>query len=261
MPTPRKLQLSPTRIATYLACRVMYRYDYIDKIGKFYHKSRAGNSFGATLHQALQQFHEAGGARVESADQLSGRAMSTWRPFGFADAAEEAAHKELAIEVLQKYHVSAIERADTTRVFLTEKQVKYDLNLFSLAGRVDRIDEHLSDGALEIVDFKSGRSEITEEDVRSALAMSIYQLIVKRLYPDRRVFATIIALRSGMSASAELSDTELSTWEGDIVEIGREILEKDWDAVRPVLLPDICPTCDFLSRCTRYWDRMERSNN
>jgi putative RecB family exonuclease len=258
MPEPRKLQLSPTRIATFLACRVMYKYDYIDRIGKFYHKSRAGSSFGATLHQALQEFHEAGGTANESADDLTARAMSLWRSAGFTDAAEEAAHKELAGEVLQKYHLTVRDRADKTHVFLTEKMVKYDMGDFVLSGRVDRIDEHVSDGALEIIDFKSGRSEITEEDVRAALAMSIYQLIVKRLYPDRRVFATITALRSGVSASAELSDEELAVWEDDLIGIGKEIIEKDWDAVRPIQLPDICPDCDFLSRCSKYWEAIER---
>jgi RecB family exonuclease len=231
----------------------MYKYDYIDKIGKFYHKSRAGNSFGATLHQALQQFHEAGGAAVENAEDLTARAIASWRSAGFADEVEEAAHKELAVEVLQIYHAQAIERADAARVFLSEKMLKFDMGPFLLSGRIDRIDEHVADGALEIIDYKSGRFEVTEEQVRNALAMSIYQLLAKRLYPDRRVFATIVALRSGTSASVELSDAELDVWEDEIRDIGRQIIEKDWDAVRPIYLPDVCATCDFFSRCSRYW--------
>jgi putative RecB family exonuclease len=257
----RKLSLSPTRIATYLACLTMYKYDYIDKIGKFYHKSRAGNSFGATLHQALQQFHEAGGAAFENADDLGARALAAWRPAGFVDAAEELAHKELAIEVLKEYHVQAVQRVESTRVFASEKMLKFDMGPFFLTGRVDRIDEHLADGAVEIIDYKSGRLEITEEHVRDALAMSIYQLLAKKLYPERRVFATIVALRSGHSASFELSSDQLEVWEDDIREIGRQIVEKDWDSVRPVYLPDICPTCDFLSRCTRYWNASNRAQS
>jgi len=238
----------------------MYKYDYIDKIGKFYHKSRAGNSFGATLHQALQQFHEVGGAVTENAEELTARAMASWRSAGFSDLAEEAAHKELAAEVLAKYHVQALARAGQTRVYLSEKMLKFDMGTFFLTGRVDRIDEYIDSGALEIVDYKSGRLEVTEDQVRSALAMSIYQLLAKRLYPERRVFATIVALRSGISASAELSESELDQLEDQIKGIAFEIMEKDWDSVRPIYLPDICPTCDFLSRCSRYWKAESREN-
>ena len=87
--------------------------------------------------------------------------------------------------------------------------LKWDLGPFVLTGRIDRIDEHSEDGALEIVDYKSGRLDVTEEDVKGALAMSIYQLLVKRNHPDRRVFATIHALRGGVTASASFSDEEL----------------------------------------------------
>ncbi len=236
----------------------MYKYDYIEKIGKFYHKSRPGNSFGATLHQALQQFHEAGGSAAENASDLTSRAMTSWRSAGFTDQQEEAAHKELAIEVLQKYHVLAMERVDLTRVFLSEKMLKYDMGAFILSGRVDRIDEYVADGTLEIIDYKSGRMEVTDDQVRSALAMCIYQLLAKRLYPERRVFATIHALRSGATASAELTAEELNVWEDEIKGIALEIIEKDWSAIRPVYLPDTCPTCDFLSRCDRYWKAARR---
>ena len=56
------------------------------------------------------------------------------------------------------------------------------------------------------MDYKSGRLGVTEEDVKGALAMSVYQLLAKRNNPDRRVFATIHALRGGVTASASFTD-------------------------------------------------------
>ena len=98
---------------------------------------------------------------------------------------------------------------------------------------MDRIDEHLSDGALEIVDYKSGRLSVSEEDVKNALAMSVYQFLTKRLWPDRRVFATIHALRGGVMASASYSDEEMLALEEDLRGIGLLILETDFEAVTP----------------------------
>jgi putative RecB family exonuclease len=239
----------------------MYRYDYYDKIGKFYHKSRAGNSFGATLHQALQGFHEAGGVEVESADVLAARATDAWRSYGFANSKEEDEYRHLAGELLLKYHSGAMARAGQTRLFLSEKTIKLDLNEFDLTGRVDRVDEHVADGTLEIIDYKSGRAAVTADDVENALAMCVYQLILKRSYPERRVMASIHALRSGEVATVELTADQLNRWENDIKEIGQRIIATDWESIEPNYLPDICPTCDFLKLCERRWRALERITN
>ena len=255
---PRKPEFSPTRLKTFLSCPMMYRLEYVEKLGRFYHKARAGYTFGSTLHQTLQNFHEAGGSAEVSAEQLVERLETDWQSQGYKDAEHEQAHKEAAVQILATYHAAATERADTTRTFLTEKMLKWDLGPFVLTGRIDRIDEHTEDGALEIVDYKSGRLDVTEEDVKGALAMSIYQLLVKRNHPDRRVFATIHALRGGVTASASFDDDELLALEEDVRGLGLLILETDFEAVRPVPLPDVCPDCDFLPLCTRAWKRERR---
>ncbi len=255
---PRKPELSPTRLRTFLTCPMMYRLDYIEKVGRFYHKARAGYAFGSTLHQALQTFHEQGGTTAVSATELIAHMETGWQSQGYRDAAHEQEHKEAAVRILETYHAAAETRADATRTFLTEKMLKWDMGAFVLTGRLDRIDEHISDGALEIVDYKSGRMSVSEDDVKNALAMSIYQLLTKRLWPERRVFATIHALRGGVTASASYSDEEMLALEEDVRGIGLLILETDFEAVTPIPLPDVCPDCDFLTLCARHWKRQGR---
>ncbi len=255
---PRKPEFSPTRLKTFLACPTMYRNDYVDKIGRFYHRARAGFTFGSTLHQTLQNFHEEGGSAVVSASELVAKLETTWQSQGYKDAEHEQEYKVAAAQILETYHAATEARAEETKTFLTEKMLKWDMGPFVLTGRVDRIDEHLSDGALEIVDYKSGRMSVSEEDVKGALAMSVYQLLAKRCWPDRRVFATIHALRGGVTASASFTDDELLALEEDIRGVGLLIMETDFEAVRPVPLPDVCPDCDFLPLCSRYWKRQGR---
>ena len=206
---PRKPEFSPTRLRTFLSCPMMYRLDYVDKVGKFYHRARAGFTFGSTLHQALQTFHQDGGSAAVSAPELVAKMETVWQSQGYESAAHEAEHKIEAARILETYHAASEARAEETRPFLIEKMLKWDMGPFVLTGRIDRIDEHLSDGSLEIVDYKSGRMGVTEADVKSALAMSVYQLLAKRNNPDRRVYATIHALRGGVTASASYADDEL----------------------------------------------------
>lgn len=249
----RKPEISPTRFRTFLTCRMQYRLEYIDKVGRFYHRAQAGWAFGTTLHQTLQTFHEEGGSSSVSTEELVAKLDSRWISSGYGSAAVEQEHRMAAEHILETYHAAQALRADATRTFLTEKMLKYDMGPFVLTGRIDRIDEHLADGALEIVDYKSGRASVTEAEVKSALAMSIYQLLTKRLHPDRRVFATIHALLGDVTASASYSDEGLATLEDDLRGIGMMIIETDWEAVRPEPLPDVCPDCDFLRLCQRHW--------
>jgi RecB family exonuclease len=134
----------------------------------------------------------------------------------------------------------------------SEKTLRMDLSPeVALSGRVDRVDEH-HDGTLEIVDYKSGRTHVDPDDVRHSLALGIYQVLLKYRFPDRRVFATLHALRSGASASYELDETERQELANSCLVWADEIRAKDWEAVLPVV-NDHCPACDFLPHCAKYW--------
>jgi len=52
--TPRALVLSPTRIRIFRECEAQYRLEYIDRLGKIFHRPRAGFSFGTSLHRTLE---------------------------------------------------------------------------------------------------------------------------------------------------------------------------------------------------------------
>lgn len=248
---PRKPTLSPTRIGTYLECALKYRYIYLDKIGRFYTRARAGYSFGSTLHHVLQQFHESGG--VQSDTDLVAALDRSWIAAGYESLEQEAEHRRTGAHILTGYReLHTARTGEQIETLFTEKTITCDLGSFRLTGRVDRIDRH-QDGTLEIVDYKSGRLETSAEEVANSLAMSCYQLILSRLYPATPILATIYCLRSGEQASASMSGQQLTDFERDIVALGVEMLNSDLSELTPVL-KDACQFCDFLPRCQRYWN-------
>jgi RecB family exonuclease len=265
---PRKYTISPTKLRLYQECPAQYRLEYIEKLGRFYHKARAGFSFGHTLHRALEEYHAAGGATVLSAEQLEDSLRTLWVAQGYESKEQEVAFQAEGVQILQQYHaaqVAALERSaepdavPEARVLYSEKTLRMDLspNLV-LTGRVDRVDEH-PDGALEIVDYKSGRRTVTEADVAGALAMNLYQLLLKNLHPERRVFATIVALRSGDTASHEQTAEEARELKAFCTDLGETIRNKDWESVTPTPC-DHCDYCDFLPYCQKFWKRQERGD-
>lgn len=246
----RKLTLSPTRIATYLECAVKYRYIYQDKIGKFYLRSRSYFSFGTSLHHVLEEFHAQG--TTHTAEEIVTELKQGWVSAGYETPEQERKHQEAGEQIVQAYHAAHQERAQAAvETLATEKTITCDMGDFKLSGRIDRLDRH-ADGRLEIVDYKSGRWDVTAEEVASDLAMNCYQLILRHLYPDTPIFATIYCLRSGNQASATLEGAALSEFEQDIRVIAEDIQSRDWNEVKPIRL-DICADCDFLTRCERYW--------
>lgn len=253
----RKPVLSPTRIRTYLLCEVKYYHTYLNPQGKWYIRARREYSFGTTMHAVLQHLHSAGGVEQVSVEQLQQVMKQQWVQAGYETPEQEAQFQQMGAILLQQYHVQQqqvlqqVPAEQRPRLLMQERLLRMDMGRFALVGRVDRVDEH-PDGTLEIIDYKSFRSEVTPEEVHDDLAMCCYQLLLKAYYPDRPVIATIVALHTGHTASARLSDEELRGFRDDIRILGEEILARDFEYLQPQRIPH-CDQCDFLPLCERIW--------
>lgn len=240
--TPRLPRFSPTRISLYLFCPRAYQLYY--ERGLKWGGITAGHAFGGNLHRVLQTFHERGGPASLSADELIADLRSRWSTAGFASSDEAAAELASGEALLLQYYQSAREAGRVT--LWTEKTVQHRYEDFVLFGKVDRLDRR-PDGSLEIVDYKSGRLSITEDEVRASLALQIYQLIVARQHPGVAVHTGIHCLRSGHCASVERSPAELDELEREIVEVvhtimaDREMRAHPGEQCRTCVYPRVCP--------------------
>src|ERR1051326_5113827 len=147
----RKPSLSPTKLSTYLACPVKYRWTYVDDRGKWYLRSKSYYSFGSTLHRVLERFHSSDDAGVETTAEALAAYEENWIDAGFSSAEEMAEAYHEGKEILERHVQDFAKRESAARVLYVEKQLRLDMGLFDLTGRIDRIDEH-EDGTLEIVD-------------------------------------------------------------------------------------------------------------
>ncbi|MEJ5250536.1 MAG: PD-(D/E)XK nuclease family protein [Armatimonadota bacterium] len=260
---PRKPILSPTRIRTYLLCEVKYYHTYLNPLGKRYIRARREYSFGSTMHAVLQHLHSAGGVEQVPVEQLQQVMQQQWVQAGYETPEQVAEFQQMGALLLQQYHqqqqqaLQQVPPERRPRLLMQERLLRMDMGLFALVGRVDRVDEH-PDGTLEIIDYKSLRTQVTPEEVHDDLAMCCYQLLLKHYYPDRRVIATIVALQTGDFASASLSDEELREFGEDIRLLGEEIIARDFEYIQPLRIPH-CDECDFLPLCERIWQQQEMS--
>jgi putative RecB family exonuclease len=248
---PRKPTLSPSKISTYLACPLKYRWTYIDDRGRWYLRAKSYYSFGSTLHKVLEQFHDGGDTGVTTVEQVIAAYEESWISAGYSSAEEMQEAFGEGREILERY-VGNVEAQDSpAKVLLLEKQLRMPFgDDFDLIGRIDRVDEY-PDGTLEIIDYKSGRDSVRPEDIESDLAMAIYQLLVRHEFPGRPIKATIVALRTGVSASFSHSDQALDEFRFDLHELGRSILGANWEERFPQH-KSLCSACDFQPLCREH---------
>lgn len=245
----RRPTLSPSKITTYLACPTKYRWTYLDDRGKWYLRSKSYFSFGTSLHQVLQRYHDASDTGVTTTEEAIAALEESWIDAGYGSQDEMMQALAEGKSLVKNYTERIQKEPVTSETIYIEKLIKMDLGAFILQGRVDRVDE-LPDGSLEVVDYKSKRSTVTEEDIKFDVAMGIYQLILEHLHPHRPVLTSIIALQSGDKASVSLTPEEISKFREDIISIGDEMLNRDWENHRPAFKP-LCHSCDFLPLCRK----------
>ena len=245
-----KPTLSPTKITTFLACPVRYRWTFVDPRGKFYIRAKSYFSFGTSLHRVLERFHDSGDAGVETVHEAVAALEESWIDSGFSSPEEMAEAYAEGHAIIERHVEEVAQRTVASQTIYVERSMKLEFACFTLVGRLDRVDEH-EDGTLEVIDYKSGRTSVTEVEVHMDLAMSIYQLMLARANPGRPVRATILALRTGEQASASMGPDELDSFEQDIRNLGEAILSENYLERIPAFKP-LCTKCDFTALCRRH---------
>lgn len=244
----QKPKLSPTKLSTYLACALKYRWTYVHP-HRWLIRDKHYYSFGTSLHTVLEKVFE-GGTLDIPVEEFDALYEESWIEAGYSssEAMQEAygEGKELIQKFVEKERLAPKIEGKTIAV---ERTFKKEMEGFVLVGRVDRLIQ-TNDGFLEIVDYKSRRRSVTPDDVANDLAMGCYQLLVSEAYPGEKVRARIIALAADEEAVYGLSPAELSQLEADLNKLATQMLGTDWFDADPQY-KSVCRSCDFSSLCLK----------
>lgn len=106
----RKPTFSPTKLTTYLTCRIKYHWAYMTPYGRWMRRPNPAFTFGANLHRALDYFHTAGGAEKLSPDALHHALEQLWSDAGFENAQQSEAFKQHGRELVSQYYQAQAEQ-------------------------------------------------------------------------------------------------------------------------------------------------------
>jgi RecB family exonuclease len=172
----RLLSCTPTSLLTFDACPRRFRLTYVDRPPAPKGPPWAHNSLGAGVHNALRAWWAEPLARRTPA-RAGALVAAYWLREGWRDDQQSERWRLRAQQMVEEY-VAALDPEDAPLAL--ERQVATRTAQLAVSGRIDRLD--LRDGALVIVDYKTGRRWLTDEDARDSLPLALYAVAAARSY-------------------------------------------------------------------------------
>ena len=248
--------LSPSRASDFMTCPLLYRFRVIDKLPE--RKSPAA-ARGTLVHAVLEHlFDLPGGQRTPTA--ATSMLDPEWQRMvaedpelkGLADDADGGADAWLAgaVELLERY----FRLEDPNRLEPAERELYVQARVgdgLLLRGYVDRLDV-APDGALRIVDYKTGRSPGPLFEGKALFQMRFYALVlwkIRGVVPKR---LQLMYLGDGQTVTYDPDEADLRATERKVAALWtaiRSAAEKGQWRANPSKL---CGWCDHKAMCPAY---------
>jgi RecB family exonuclease len=249
---PEKLFVcTPSKLVAYEDCPRRYRYAYVDRPAPAKGPAWAHNSLGASVHTALRNWYGLPPQRRRP-EALATLLKATWVSEGYRDDSQEREAFRQALTWLEGY-VSGLDPLDEP--VGVERTVGAKTALLALSGRVDRIDRRGDE--LVIVDYKTGRSELSSDDARGSRALALYAYAAERVFRRRCRKVELHHLPTGTVAGHEHSEQSLTRQVSRAEDTARDILAAeravvggaDPDTAFPTAPGALCSWCDYRRAC------------
>lgn len=172
-PAPRLTKLSATRAGTWVDCPRRYWATYLAPATR--RRPWAHLSYGNAVHLALRDRYGDDASAGTAPEELVAR---HWSADGFRDEAQSERWRAIAATLVARY----VEEGPGRAVHSTERTLGARIEGAVVDARIDRIDRvPQGDGeALVVVDYKTGRSVPTTDDVRGSLALALYAETIRQ---------------------------------------------------------------------------------
>jgi putative RecB family exonuclease len=246
---PRRI--SPRDLADYRQCprRVWFR-----RIARVEPRERANPTLmlGSAVHSALDTFFGLRAGDREPVEETLHRCLRTvWRkhraPDTFLTREEEADYGQQGLRLLSDF----AQHFDTSAAPLArERWVSVRLpNGVELFGKVDRVDGDIHPdrkGTLEVIDYKTGRATLEDEDVSDEPAAQVYLLASEDEYGREVSRVRFLYLATGGEARWEPEREDVEAARERLLELTNIIYRDRAFEARP---GDHCSRCVFAHIC------------
>jgi putative RecB family exonuclease len=248
--------LSPSRASDFMTCPLLYRYRTIDRLPE---EPSADALRGTLVHKVLEDLFDLP-SQTRTPDRARDLLVPTWDALLaaepglaelFTDEGRDVAEWLTSCRsVLDRYFTLE----DPRRLEPAERELYVEALLDSrllLRGFVDRLDI-AADGAIRVVDYKSGRSPSEMFEAKALFQMKFYALVIWRTRGVVPAMLQLVYLGNGEMLRYVPDESDLLATERKVEAIWRAILRAqetgDWRPHKSRL----CDWCSYQSVCPEF---------
>lgn len=248
--------LSPSRAADFKQCPLLYRFRTVDKLEG---PPSPAAARGTLVHSVLEHVFELPAAErtVDAAVRLLPQrwsALAEERPelvemIEASDDLDDVTWLEAAAELVERW----FELEDPQRLEPAERElyVETEIEGLTLRGIVDRLDV-AADGAMRVVDYKTGRSPREGFEANALFQMKFYALVLWRLRGEIPKVLQLVYLGDRQVVRYVPDEQDLRGMERNVkavwAAVQRAAETGDWRPSRSRL----CGWCDFRDLCPEF---------
>ncbi|QJY44923.1 RecB family exonuclease [Pseudonocardia broussonetiae] len=245
---PRLVKVTPSRLGTWRDCPRRYRLGYLDRTSRG--GARATATLGAVVHLALRAYYALPPGR-RTPDAAAALVDRNWNGEGFRDAAQQREHRERARGWVAAY---VAERAGDEPLGV-EQWVSVSTDRIVAEGRVDRIDARGREAV--VVDYKTGRRPLTDDDARTSEALALYAVATARTLRRPCTRVELHHLPTGGVHAHEHDEASLAAAVRRAEETAAELAAAtdaladggDPEVLFPPVVSPSCGTCEVRRHC------------
>jgi putative RecB family exonuclease len=229
--------LSPSRAGDFMTCPLLYRFRVIDRLPE--PPSQAATR-GTVVHAVLEQLYDLprGARSLEAATAL---VPSVWQQvlagdeqLGSLFADDDGSLATSWLDGTEALLATYFDLEDPTRLEPADRELQVSVELDSglvLRGYVDRLDV-APDGAMRVVDYKTGRSPREAFQQKALFQMRFYALALWRMKAEVPRLLQLLYLGDGQVMQYEPDEDDLLAMERKLLAlaaaIGQATESGDW---------------------------------
>jgi putative RecB family exonuclease len=261
------MRISYSSLENFKQCPLKYKFSQIDKIKEPKSKEAV---FGTYIHKVLRWFYQKD-PHFPALDALLDYYKEHWpkksEGFEWQDPEEENSYFKEGMRILEEYYKANIPHQTSILDLETRFEVTIDENpdkdngKHILTGVIDRIDK-LSDGTIEIIDYKTGKRIASQRNVDSNDQLSLYAIGLKSRWPRTKIenlTLSLYFLKFNEKIKTQRTEEDLEKSKEKVIQLIHKIQKSSFEP-RPSTL---CGWCGYRNICP-IWKHLyenEAENN